>query len=100
MKKKIEGEMSLDGAFATSLQENVPTELIAFFNSLGEVFFTVDLLNSRIMQISTACETLFGYSQADFLSNSSFWTRTIHPDDLHIIQEEDKVLRSGGMVTN
>src|SRR6185312_11135973 len=101
MKKEIESAINLDGAaVATRWLDNDSTELIAFFNSLGEVFFTVDLLNSRVMQISTACESLFGYSQSDFMADPSFWIRIIHPADHYISEEEDKVLKSGGRVNN
>jgi len=101
MRKEAKSEINFDGAVsAAQWQDNATTDLIAFFSALDEVFFTVDMLNSRVMQISTACERLFGYSQADFLSDPTFWTILIHPDDRHIIQEEDKILQAGGKVCN
>ncbi|HTI59986.1 PAS domain-containing sensor histidine kinase [Mucilaginibacter sp.] len=75
-------------------------EMISFFNALDEVFFTVDMVDMRVMQISNACEKLFGYKQADFLADPLFWFGLVHPDDRHIIDSEDPILRRGEKVSN
>ena len=80
--------------------EETQHELMHLFNALGEVFYTVDMVNLRVMHISKACEKLFGFKQSDFLSDPKFWLGVIHPGDRHIIEGEDKVLRRGGKVNN
>jgi PAS domain S-box-containing protein len=75
-------------------------ELMDFFNALDEVFFTVDMVNFRVMRISAACKKLFGYDQTDFLADPAFWYSVVHPDDRHIIDAEDSELRSGNKVNN
>ena len=64
-------------------------EWMVFSNAMDEVFFSVDMVNHRVIQISQACEKLYGYSQADFLSNYMFWFELIHPDDRHIVEREE-----------
>jgi PAS domain S-box-containing protein len=101
MRREPKGGIQVDGAFsAAQWQDCTSGDLIAFFSALDEVFFTVDILNSRLMQISTACEKLFGYTQAEFMADPLFWTTLIHPDDRYIIEEEGEILRRGERVRN
>jgi len=80
--------------------EDTQHELMDFFNAMDEVFYTVDMINLRVMHISKACEKLFGFKQSDFLSDPKFWLGLVHPEDKHIIEGEDKILRRGGKVNN
>src|SRR5215469_16900431 len=96
MRKKTVHKESLQGM----MREDEHQGLMDFFNALDEVFFTVDLVNYRVMQISAACEKLFGYSQLDFLSDPMFWVNIIHPEDKHIIEAEDAILKQGKSVCN
>src|ERR1700744_4381700 len=97
-------EMGKDIANKDGLQGMVQADehhgVMHFFNALGEVFFTVDMVNHRLMQISSACEKLYGYSQADFLADPMFWSVLIHPDDKQIIEAEGEALERGEMVCN
>lgn len=96
MGKEIVNKEILQG----TVQADEHRELMDFFTALGEVFFTVDMVNFRVMQISSACEKLYGYSQTDFLSDPMFWTGLIHPDDKHIIEAENEELKRGERVCN
>ena len=75
-------------------------ELMVFFNAMDEVLFSVDMINNKVIQVSPACEKLYGYSQADFLADYLFWFELIHPDDRHIIENEDQLLNQGTQVNN
>lgn len=75
-------------------------ELNTFFNSIDAVFFSVDMVNLKVLQVSKACEKLYGYSTANFLNDHSFWLQLIHPDDKHVIENEDKVLSRGEQINN
>ena len=90
----------LDTVVSRSRVEDTQHELMDFFNAMDEVFYTVDMINLRVMHISKACEKLFGFKQSDFLSDPKFWLGLIHPEDKHIIEGEDKILRRGGKVNN
>lgn len=80
--------------------EDAHPELIAFFNAMDEVFFSVDMTSSTLIQISDACENLYGYKPIDFLINNKLWFELIHPDDKHLASNEDEILRRGEPVNS
>ena len=80
--------------------DDVNRELSILFNSVDEVFFSVDMVNFKVIQISNTCEKLYGYTQSEFLTDYTIWLDIIHPDDQHIIENEDKMLRRGEQVSN
>ena len=73
-------------------------ELVAFFNGMDEVFFSVDSVNFRVIQISNGCERLYGYKPAEFLANNRLWFELMHPEDRHIVADDDDILEHGGKV--
>jgi len=73
-------------------------ELMTFFNAMDEVFFSVDVINLKVIQISDGCEKLYGYKTADFLANNRLWFELIHPEDKHIVDDEDEILLRGEQV--
>lgn len=75
-------------------------ELNTFFNSIDAIFFSVDMVNLKVIQVSKGCEKLYGYSTSCFLNDHTFWLQLIHPEDKHIIEEEDKLLLRGEQVNN
>ncbi|MEP6677054.1 MAG: PAS domain-containing protein [Ferruginibacter sp.] len=80
--------------------EDVNRELSTLFNSIDEVFFSVDMVSMKVIQISDTCEKLYGYKSADFLANYKLWLEIIHPDDTYIIDNENEIMQSGGQITN
>jgi PAS domain S-box-containing protein len=80
--------------------ENAHQELMVFFNAMDEVFFSVDAVNFKTIQISKGCEQLYGYSMGDFLANSRLWFELIHPDDKHIVDNKSEMLQSGRQVNH
>ncbi len=75
-------------------------DLKVFFNAMDEVLFSVDMVTHKVIQVSPACEKLYGYKQADFLADDQFWFGLIHPDDRHILEPEDAILRRGEIINN
>jgi PAS domain S-box-containing protein len=75
-------------------------ELMNFFNAMDDVFFSVDRLNSRMIQISQSCVKLYGYSVADFLDNYLLWFDLVHPDDQPIAAAETATLMRGEQVNS
>ena len=73
-------------------------ELMTFFNAMDEVFFSVDSVNFKVIQISNGCERLYGHKPAEFLANNRLWFELMHPDDRHIVDDEDDILERGGKV--
>ena len=74
--------------------------LTRFFNLIDEVFFSVDMANLKVILVSDACEKLYGYKAADFMADHLFWFTLIHPDDRHLVENEDKLLQNGHPVNN
>ncbi|MBS1527704.1 MAG: PAS domain-containing protein, partial [Bacteroidetes bacterium] len=79
---------------------NPNAEWMAFFNALDEVYFSVDMATFKVTSISEACEKLFGYTQNDFITQQQLWFRMVHPDDRHIIDNENIMFRRGEPVAN
>jgi PAS domain S-box-containing protein len=73
-------------------------ELMTFFNAMDEVFFSVDSVNRKVIQISNGCEKLYGHKPAEFLANNRLWFELMHPDDRHLVDDEDYILEHGGKV--
>ncbi|HSY77746.1 MAG TPA: PAS domain-containing protein, partial [Bacteroidia bacterium] len=67
---------------------------------IDEVFFSVDMKEYRVLQMSQACEKMYGYTQAEFKGNINLWKEVIHPDDKYIIKSNDDKLLKGKMVFN
>lgn len=80
--------------------ENNHNDLMAFFNAIDEVFFTSDFIDSKIVRISDTCEKLFGYTAADFLNNYLLWRELVHPEDQHIVSNQNELLQSGKLVNS
>ena len=47
--------------------EVINRELSLLFNSIDEIFFSVNMDTLKVIQISPTCEKLYGYKQAEFL---------------------------------
>lgn len=75
-------------------------ELEDIFNTIDEVLFSVDLLNNRLVQISPACEKIYGYPSSYFMTYVNLWQSVIHPGDKKRVAEDDKLLYAGKTVIN
>jgi len=76
-------------------QESTHNNLMAFFDAIDEVFFSVDMVNMQVLQISQACEKLYGYKPADFIAGNRLWFDMVHPEDNHIAVNDQKKLAQG-----
>jgi PAS domain S-box-containing protein len=84
--------------------EKTNLELNTLFNSIHEVLFSVEAdatnTNYKTIQMSPACEKVYGYTVADFFANPNLWRELIHPDDISFIQQNQSALDSGQMVSS
>jgi PAS domain S-box-containing protein len=60
-------------------------ELKILFETMGEVFFSVDMETAQLIQISKACEIVYGYSVSEFMHNSNLWIELVVGKDKYII---------------
>jgi PAS domain S-box-containing protein len=75
-------------------------ELRTLFKNMQEVFFSVDMENHQLLQISPACEQVYGYPQQDFIDNPTLWFEMILEEDRQGILDNDSVLSTGRSVIN
>ena len=89
---------SFNNEFGLQKLEYAHQELMTFFNAMDEVFFSVDQVSRKVIQISNGCEKLYGHKAEEFLANHRLWFELIHPDDKYLVEDEDDVLRRGETV--
>jgi len=70
-------------------------ELENLHNNLDQAIFSVDMIHNKMLHVSIAHETLFGYSQEEFFNNPQLWYEIIVPEDKPIIDAGYPVLMSG-----
>jgi PAS domain S-box-containing protein len=75
-------------------------ELNSLFQTIDEVFFTRDMVESRLIQISPACEKMYGYTQAEFFAEPGLWHNIMHPEDVHLQQEHHAMFEAGKTVVS
>jgi PAS domain S-box-containing protein len=76
----------------------VAGQMKMLFEKLDEVFWSVDVVNNVTLQMSPACEKLYGYLPKEFFKNPMLWYECIHPDDRHIVDEKNPDVFSGKSV--
>ncbi|MCW3127598.1 MAG: sensory box histidine kinase [Bacteroidetes bacterium] len=80
--------------------EKANDELSLLFNTIEDVLFSVDMRTYKVIQMSSACETVYGYTFADFSSDGDLWNRIIHPDDRYLLEDHFTKLNAGEKVKN
>jgi len=70
-------------------------ELGKIFNTIEEVLFSVDMVNYRVIEMSVACNRIYGYSPIEFIADNMLWKKVIHPDDRHLLDGITKKLAEG-----
>ncbi|SFD55695.1 PAS domain S-box-containing protein [Chitinophaga sp. CF118] len=75
-------------------------ELRTLFENMQEVFFSVDMETFQQLQMSPACEQVYGYPREAFIENPNLWYEMILEEDRHIISANDPILFAGQSVIN
>jgi two-component system cell cycle sensor histidine kinase/response regulator CckA len=74
-------------------------ELKNLFDNLDEVFFSVDPRANRLLQISPACERLYGLPRQAFFQNPRFWRDVAAIVDLPVIESVESRLQAGEAIS-
>lgn len=74
-------------------------ELQTLFKNMDVVFFSADVVNNKLLQISPACEEVYGYPIEDHYKNSNLWYDVILEEDRHIIESNYPVMYAGHSFT-
>ncbi|MEO6734203.1 MAG: PAS domain S-box protein [Ferruginibacter sp.] len=75
-------------------------KLSHIFNEVNEGFFSRDIIANKYIQVSIGCEKIYGYTVEDFYDNNILWYQVIHPDDRHLIENENGPLCLGITIKN
>lgn len=51
------------------------------------IFWKVDLQKDRVTYVSSEAESILGYPISSWLNELHFFTKIIHPDDVHLVKE-------------
>jgi PAS domain S-box-containing protein len=70
-------------------------ELKTLFETMREVFFSVDMENVQLIQISKACEIVYGYSVVEFMHNPNLWAELVIDEDKYIVESIPSKLALG-----
>ncbi|PSL25842.1 PAS domain-containing protein [Chitinophaga ginsengisoli] len=70
-------------------------ELRTLFNNMNEVFFSVNVEQDRTLQISPACERLYGYAPEMFMKDPYLWFSLIIDEDKKKAHESNLQLSQG-----
>ena len=79
-------------------REQAFQELNLLFNTIGESFFSRDMLRNQLVQVSPACEQIYGYTATEFLNNPELWEKITHPEDRHIYLDNFQKFSEGQTV--
>jgi PAS domain S-box-containing protein len=75
--------------------EKAHMDLKTLFDNIETVFFTVDMIQYRLVQMSASCSKIYGYGPDDFLNNPSLWFEVIAESDKHIIESNYPLMHAG-----
>jgi PAS domain S-box-containing protein len=70
-------------------------ELNNLHNNLDEAVFVIDIINNKMLQVSVAHNSVFGYPPEMFFNNPQFWSQNIIAEDRPVIDANFHVLSSG-----
>jgi len=70
-------------------------ELATIFNTVDEVLFSIDVPNKKLVQISKACKSVYGYSREEFMENPCLWIKLLHSADRPLVKKMIRRLNAG-----
>lgn len=82
----------------SELQKN-RQRLKNIFDTLDVAIWSHDLKND-ILLITPGIEDLYGYTSEKFYEDTSLWKKMIHPEDLYVLEERERMLSLGQAVTS
>ncbi len=70
-------------------------ELKLLFENVNQVFFSIDLTKNKIVQMSPACERIYGYSSEEFYQNVNLLKEVVYGEDRFLLNEQETMLAQG-----
>jgi len=75
--------------------EITANQLQSLFDNLDDVFLSLDMTKGRLLQISPACQKVYGHPQQAFLDNPMLWRDVILPADKSLLKDSETDLQAG-----
>lgn len=75
-------------------------ELSTLFESLDEVFFSIDISRNRLIQVSPACLGMLGKTPAELLESAPLWRQLLYPAGLENPEETLASVQPGRSLTS
>lgn len=66
---------------------NIAENYNFLLNAISDTVLSVDLINGKVIHISSACSRIYGYSEDEVLSGLISWKNVIHKDDINSAEE-------------
>ncbi|PSL25844.1 PAS domain-containing sensor histidine kinase [Chitinophaga ginsengisoli] len=70
-------------------------ELRKLFDVMEDVFFSINVEDQRVLQMSPSCGKLYGYSMEEFFEDPDLWFELILDEDKEVVLENNKRLSRG-----
>lgn len=83
----------------SALLQKAQNEIKTLFENIDQVYFSVDMEELKIIQMSAACEKVYGYTPDEFKNNINLWFNVVHPDDAHLLTDHNKNLAKGNKLS-
>jgi PAS domain S-box-containing protein len=74
-------------------------QLRHLFDHLDQVFLSIDMRSHRVLQVSPACEKIFGYTAQYIFEHPVEFAALMHPTDQTIMAPAIEALRGGRTIT-
>jgi diguanylate cyclase (GGDEF)-like protein/PAS domain S-box-containing protein len=75
--------------------ELTPAKWESIFTGIDICLGSLDALTLETLSISAVCESIFGYSEEEFLTSKRLWEKLIHPLDRQCVFAKFDLLKSG-----
>ncbi|WP_256009081.1 PAS domain-containing sensor histidine kinase [Desertivirga xinjiangensis] len=75
-------------------------ELQTLFDSMEEVFWSTDMVQNKVLQMSPACKRVYGYGPEDMKNDPELWLKVILDEDKQTVLSEVPRLESGLAIHN
>ncbi|MDB5246825.1 MAG: hypothetical protein JWQ40_1219 [Segetibacter sp.] len=80
---------------ASRALEEAHAELKRLFENIDQAFFSVNMVELKVMQMSVASERIFGYPPEAFYKDFSFWKGLTFKEDLPVVEKGYNSLVAG-----
>jgi len=88
-------EMTEEIKISNQQLQKAHNELAAIFNSVEEVLFSINTKDRKLIHISKACNSVYGYTQQEFTEDPCIWLKLLHPADRPLLGKTIQKLKTG-----